>query len=235
MSESTRTILEKVTSKPGLGWLLMASLGVNLFLGGFMAARMYSAPAGPAPSTQLEFFTRGIPPELPPEAREELEDSIRVHRRELRRTLREYRQTQAEIRALLAAEEFDEEALDKAYQQLRELSTRIQGPIHEAVIEAVRGLDAANRQVIIEMQTGPDEEYRLRRPGRLDGQRWRFERDGQGFLFRMREVEAEEQMLRADQMRRRAEELQRRAEELESRLEKRDNDAGGSEDTGDDD
>ena len=162
------------------GWLkvvLMGSLAANLFLGGFIVARMLK-PQPPLVRPVVALDLQSVPESMRGEALERIEDAMRVRRRELRRVYSDYRQTRRDAVRLLGEEELNEEALRQVYEQMRELSTRIQEPIHGAVIEALRGVDVMERRRILRGQ-------RLRHPHpvgrvtRVDGNRWHLEfRDG---------------------------------------------------------
>lgn len=153
---------------------LAASLGANIFLGGFMAARMLGPrPAEQAPAI-VDLNLRGLPQGLPSEVREELEDSMRVYRREIRHAYRDYRNQQREINRLLAEENLNEAAIAEAHEQLRDLNARIQGPMQQALIDAMREMDVETRRHIIELRE-VSKKRRFGRPKSVDGSRWRFD------------------------------------------------------------
>ncbi len=185
-------LAKKVDAKTWLGWALAVSLGINLFLGGFVMSRSLSDNRSEdLPQLVDVVMPRGIPQGLSVEVREELENQVRSRRRELRDVYKDYARTQREIGRLLAAEEFDTRALEQEYELLRELGVRMQGPIHQAVIDAARGMDLANRRMIIEWHSLDNAPVRFVTPDRLDGRRWKFQRDGEGFQFFMRSEESE--------------------------------------------
>ncbi len=162
------------------GWVkvvLAGSLAVNLFLGGFIVARMLkSQPMPVRPVVALDL--QSVPEGMRGEALERIEDAMRERRRELRRVYSDYRQTRRDAVRLLGEEELNEEALRQVYEQMRELSTRIQEPIHGAVIEALRGVDVMERRRILRVQR-LRHPHPVRRVNRVDGNRWHLEfRDG---------------------------------------------------------
>ena len=163
------------------GWVkavLMGSLALNLFLGGFIAARLFRAPpTPPKPVVALDF--QSIPEGMRGEALERIEDAMRERRGELRHLYSDYRQARRNAVRLLGEEQLNEEELSKVYEHIRELSSRIQEPIHGAVIEALRQVDVMERRRILS-----ERQLRgrapVRRSGRVDGNRWRLEfRDGE--------------------------------------------------------
>jgi uncharacterized membrane protein len=162
------------------GWVkavLMGSLALNLFLGGFIVARLLRPQPLPAkPVVTLDF--QSVPEGMQGEALERIEDAMRERRRELRRAYSDYRQARRDAVRLLGEEELNEQALKEVYEQMRELSNRIQEPIHGAVIEALRNVDVMERRRILQQQRlrGPRQ---IHRTDRVDGNRWRLEfRDG---------------------------------------------------------
>ena len=130
------------------GWVkvvLVSSLAGNLFLGGFIVARMLK-PQSQLVSPVVALDLQSVPEGMRGEALERIEDAMRDRRRELRRVYSDYRQTKRDAVRLLGEEQLNEEALRQVYEQMRELSTRIQEPIHGAVIEALKGVDVATQE-----------------------------------------------------------------------------------------
>ena len=156
--------------------VLVGSLAVNLFLGGFIVARMLKPPPIVRPVVALDL--QSVPEGLRGEALERIEDAMRERRRELRRVYSDYRQVRRDAVRLLGEEELNEEALRQVYEQMRQLSTRIQEPIHGAVIEALKGVDVMERRRILRVQR-LRHPHPVRRVNRVDGNRWHIEfRDG---------------------------------------------------------
>lgn len=164
---------------------LVASLGLNIFLGGFVAARMLGPkPPQDAPEI-IGMNLRGLPQGLSSEVREKLEDSMREHRREIRRAYGDYRDQQREINQLLREEQLNEKAVARAYEQLRRLNAEIQGPMQRALVDAIRKMDVDSRRQIIDLREIPTVR-RFGRPESVDGTRWRFDwKDEDGFQLRM--------------------------------------------------
>lgn len=164
---------------------LIASLGANIFLGGFIAARVI----GPGPELTglkvVDLKLRGLPQGLSAVAREELEDSLRGNRREIRSAYRDYQQQQREINRLLTEDLLNEPEIMRAQSTLRALNAQIQAQMQRALMHAVKELNIEARREMIELRRIP----RLRRFGRpesVDGSRWRFNwRDGDGFQMDM--------------------------------------------------
>ena len=157
--------------------ILMGSLALNLFLGGFIAARLLKSP--PTPLRQVVALDlQSVPQGVQGEALERIEDAMRGRRHDLRRLYSDYRQAKRDAVRLLGEEELNEPALREVYEQMRQLSSRIQEPIHGAVIEALVNVDVMERRRILRQQR-LRVPHRVRRVERVDGNRWHLEfRDG---------------------------------------------------------
>lgn len=157
---------------------LVVSLGLNIFLGGFVAARMLGPKPQRVTPEIVGLNLRDLPQGLSQEVREDLEDSMRDHQREIRRAYKDYRDQQREINQLLREEKLNEQAVERAYVQLRRLNAEVQGPMQRALVDAIRKMDTASRRQFIELRELP-RVGRIGRPENVDGARWRFEWKGE--------------------------------------------------------
>lgn len=173
-------MVEVISSKRWMGWALVASFALNLFFGGIIIARVLTPQETDASRFEFAVAPRMLPQGLPVSVREDLEDGMRAHRHEMKRSLKAVRKKQQEISSLFQAEQLDGEALARAYEEMRELNAELQGPIQEALISAVRGMDGETRRMIINIPEIrlPTE---LHLQDRIDGTRWQFVRDGEKF------------------------------------------------------
>lgn len=157
---------------------LMASLAVNLFLGGFVVARLLKPEITAPPQPVVDLNLGSIPEGLPRAALERIEDAMHNRRHEIRNVYSNYRRTQRETVRLLMEEKLDEKALEEAYRQMRELSNLIQAPIQDAVVQALKDVSVAERRRMIRSERRQARK-RSQPSTRVDGNRWRFElRDG---------------------------------------------------------
>ncbi len=164
---------------------LIASLGANIFLGGFIAARLVGPQPHLAAPTVIDLKLRSLPQGLSAEAREELEDSLRGNRHEIRSAYRDYRDQQREINRLLTDELLNEPEIMRAQSELRALNAQIQAQMQRALMEAVKEMKTEARRGMIELRRLP-RVRRFGRPESVDGSRWRFNwRDGDGFQMDM--------------------------------------------------
>lgn len=170
-------------------WLAMGlalSLAANLFLAGFIVARVATSgqprlirDASPA----VELSLRSLPQDLPDSVREDLERAFREQRPEIRRAVRQYRDAQEQVRTLLARKDARRAELEEAFRRLRELGAEVQVPMHRVFVTALDNLDPAMRQMtfrLLEPRTPLD----ISGPARVAGARWEYDlREGTLRLF----------------------------------------------------
>lgn len=188
MSEDGKIPDLPIAAQPAAHWAekwmriaLVASLGANIFLGGFVAARLLAVKEPSVRPEVIDLQLRGLPRGLSQEMREELEHSMRAYKREIRGAYGEYRSQQREINRLLVEERLDEKAITTAQRGLRALSAQIQHQMQRALVDAMRDMKAETRRGMIELRRIP-QSRRHDRPDSVDGSRWRFSwRDEDGF------------------------------------------------------
>lgn len=135
--------------------LLIASLALNLFLGGLMAGRWFSAgPHRQAPFAQAERRPAGEPSRffdrmaaaLPPEHRGTFEAAVGKHRERVVQAAGEAREAREQVRDVLRKEPFDRAALDRAFDTVRTRNTALQMEIQAAIADGAAGLPAEARE-----------------------------------------------------------------------------------------
>lgn len=156
------------TSAPKLPIWLVVSLIVNALLigviiGGGLGQRKSGPPPGGGPGAE-QALIRGIDHSLP-------DDQRQAVRRTFRRAFAESRQQRIAVRdarrrlsELMAAEEYDAEAVRESFQQLREADAAMRAQIQDVLAEQFGMLTVEQRQAIIE-----DLNRRGPRQGRRDG------------------------------------------------------------------
>lgn len=141
---------------PSRKWLialLVASLAVNLALGGFLIGRM-SRPDRPAmldPSLSLFRVVRT----LPDARRDAFRPTLRAHFRELRGDIRELREAQRGIEAVLTEEPFRPEALDEALTEFRTALLDSQQRNHRLLVDVAATMTADERAKLVEEMKRP--------------------------------------------------------------------------------
>lgn len=129
-----------------LGWILTASLTLNLFLAGFVVARLTGPTHSPLPSAQRAKRMNGHQDEqmLP------LRRLMRKRRGELMPARAEVRAARNEVRAALLQEPFSEPALTRALGLLRRATGHAQESLHTVLIEAASDLPLDERRTLSE-------------------------------------------------------------------------------------
>lgn len=174
------------TDKPQ--WLqkvLVVSLGLNLFLAGFLVAKEFPT-SDVSGSEPLTVSLSGLPQDISPQLREALETSFRKHSREVSKIYFDLNDARIKAREVLQQQELNEKALEDALANVRELQIKIQGPIHEALIEAAKELDVENRRQLVLF--GDTFDRGIWQPRSIDGTRWRVEFDNGEFTLDLKGI-----------------------------------------------
>lgn len=126
---------------------LALSIGMNLFFIGGIAYRLASPRDwGPRPvPPNIDWVLRDLPEsrqaELAPLIGNELKSNL-VSRRDMFRA-------QREINRLISAENFDPQALSRAFEDLRQLSLEYQAISHEQMVALISALSPAERETAL--------------------------------------------------------------------------------------
>jgi uncharacterized membrane protein len=144
------------------GWtaLIVASLSMNLFVLGFVAAngvRAAQAPAAALVRTLPEPGRVPAPPLPPPER------IVQINTKDVRPSQMAVRKANEEVTAALRAEPYDAQRLAKALDNLRVAAANSQHAVHSAMLVAVNGMSAEQRARFAEASKGmPAERVLLR-------------------------------------------------------------------------
>jgi len=156
--------------------LLLGSLGLNVFLAGFLFAKIIG-PEAQDPNVQPIQFTLGsLPSDMPIAIREGLEDNFKLHSAEVREKYKELNEVRLRVGDILGMEELDQVALQRALEEIRELQLEIQIPMHQVLVEAAADLDAKTRRELLFPGTRLDARG-LWGTRQFDGARWKVEYD----------------------------------------------------------
>lgn len=131
---------------------LVASVGLNLFLGGLMAARMLKSSGErearmPAPVARL--FDQ-----LPETARESMQGAMRQRQGEMRQRVQSMRAARQSVAEKLGAEPYDRAAVEAALAELRQRQIDMRGVFHGALAETAAGLPVDQRRQIARIAQG---------------------------------------------------------------------------------
>ena len=162
----------------GLAIALAASLAANVFLGGFVAGRLFNAPppkpvaeAGERPLGERQAAPPGVDgrpdrrafagggplggfgltgADLPPEARAVLRETLRERRGDFRRDRIREQRLRAALRKALDADEFDRDAVEQAMTEMAEFHSARQKRFSAFLIDFFESLPAEERKAILE-------------------------------------------------------------------------------------
>lgn len=142
-------------------WLtlgLIASIGINIALIGFVAGRASAIDVRPIAMDPTMGFARLLP-ELSEARRRELRPLVRRHVRSVHPSMREVRSAQRDLRSALLADPFDGTALEAALEQFREHLVESQATSHASFAGLAEQLTPAERRLLV-AQLGRDPRYR---------------------------------------------------------------------------
>ncbi|MCK5042004.1 MAG: periplasmic heavy metal sensor [Sphingomonadales bacterium] len=171
--------------------ILPASVMLNVFLIGFMVARIGGPQpiAPPQPPAPIELRT--LPEGLSSEVRERIEDQVRRHQDAINTAYARLKELQEEINEMVSGNDFNAAELEHALNEMRHLESQIKGPLQRAFVDVMRNIDRENRRVIVRERR---EEMRARsrqsarQPGKVDGSRWSFSTNDGHFQLDMEEL-----------------------------------------------
>jgi uncharacterized membrane protein len=151
-------VSEASKSRPWVLIVLIASLGLNLFLGGLMAGRWFSGPPHRMAATQGERGPAGEPGRilqrmaqtLPPEHRPAFEAAIAKHRDRIAQAATQAREARDLVRDILRKDPLDRAALDSAFETLRTSNVALQAEIQQTIADAAAGLPVSARHRLTE-------------------------------------------------------------------------------------
>jgi len=141
---------------------LVASLGVNLFVGGMVLGGRFHHPPpgtffqsegrerGEAGRGMSAFLMDRMAGALPREARGEFRRAVGEHRAAMAEADKNFRETRDKLRAAMAAEPFDRAALDAAFAEMRTRMGESQAAMHAALTDAAARLSPEARKRLSE-------------------------------------------------------------------------------------
>jgi uncharacterized membrane protein len=140
-------------------WLiaaLIASLGINLALGGYLLGRLSGArPAAVDPMLSALRMVR----DLPDERRRALRPLLREPFRAMRPDVRRMWAAQTRINAALTAEPFDPDALDAALADFRDALLASQRSSHPGLVRLAGAMTAAERLTLRDAMGSPPQRH----------------------------------------------------------------------------
>jgi uncharacterized membrane protein len=137
--------------------LLLASLGLNVFLGGLMLGRWFSGPPmmrhlalygerGSGGDSPGRVILDRMAASLASEHRPAFEAAIARHRDRITQAAAQAREARSQVREALSKEPFDRAALDRAFESVRSSNTALQAATQDAIADAADSLPPEARQ-----------------------------------------------------------------------------------------
>jgi len=148
--------VSSIRSIPKRFWAILAvSVALNLFTVGLLAGRAMSfRPHGLDFGHDRNDRERGGDEDNPRaflrhsglrEAGPEVKAILRDHRDEVRGSMHALNQSRERVREALKREPYDRDGVARAFSETRELTTRMQGDMHQALIDVAAKLTPAQR------------------------------------------------------------------------------------------
>lgn len=139
-----------VNKRRALLWTLAASLALNLFFVGAIGARMLDQRDRPSTPPSLGWILRDLEPQLQASLRPQLQqygESLRPVRGQMFRA-------QREVNQLLAQDPLDDEAIQAAFAELRQINQQYQQMSHEQTLAVISQLAPEQRSRVFRFMSG---------------------------------------------------------------------------------
>ncbi len=131
---------------------LVASVGLNLFLGGLMAGRLLKS--GGEREARMPPPVARLFDQLPETARESMQGAMRQRQGEMRQRMQSMRAARESVGEKLAAEPYDRAAVEVALAELRQRQVDMRGVFHGALAETAAGLPLDQRRQLARIAQG---------------------------------------------------------------------------------
>ena len=150
-----------------VGWALVASLALNLFLAGVIGVRFWREHWREAPERAMAgaFGPMGrIAGSMPESSRAKVKAVMETRQQQLRESGREYRRARAEAMQALSAEAYDKGRAEAAFAEARRRADAMSEVVHAAMIEASSQLTPEERKAFRERLAERDRDRERRWP-----------------------------------------------------------------------
>jgi uncharacterized membrane protein len=139
-----------MTKRHALLWMLAASLTLNLFFAGAIGASMLNRHDRSSTPPSLGWILRDLEPEMQASLRPQLQrygEALRPVRGQMFRA-------QREVNRLLAQEPMDDEVIQAAFEELRQINLRYQQLSHEQTLAVISQLAPEQRSRVFRFMSG---------------------------------------------------------------------------------
>lgn len=169
------------------GVILSGSIILNVFLIGFLVARIGGPSAPQAQRAPMQMVLPTLPPNISFEAKEEIENEMHLHQEEVAAAYERLTEVQEEINRITSEHDLDKEKLEAAFEELSVLENTIRSRMRDAYAKALREINRENRRAITQQRRERIRAQRLS-PKTVDGTRWNFSVDDGKFEFNLDEL-----------------------------------------------
>ncbi|MEX0738526.1 MAG: periplasmic heavy metal sensor [Pseudohongiella sp.] len=139
-----------INKRRALLWTLVASLALNLFFIGAIGARMLERHDRPSTPPSLGWILRDLEPQMQASLRPQLQqygEALRPVRGEMFRA-------QRNVNQLLVQDPMDDEAIEAAFEELRQINLRYQEMSHEHTLAVISQLAPEQRSRVFRFMSG---------------------------------------------------------------------------------
>lgn len=150
-----------------IGWALVASLALNLFLAGMIGVRFWREHWRESPERAMAgtFGPMGrITGAMPESSRDKVKAVMETRQQEVRERGREYRRARTEAMQALSADAFDRSRAEAAFAEARRRADAMSEGVHAAMIEASSQLTPDERKAFRERLAERDRQRERRWP-----------------------------------------------------------------------
>lgn len=149
-----------------VGWVLIASLALNLFLAGVVGVRYWREQQWRSERSTMTGPIGRIAQGLPESGRTKVKAVLDSRREQIREQNREFRRARSEAMQALAAEPFDRAKVEAAFAEARRRADGVSAIMQGAMIEASAQLTPEERKAFRERMAERDRERERRWPSR---------------------------------------------------------------------
>lgn len=134
-----------------LGYLVLASVAVNLFLGGILAAHVLGRPFHPPPPPDPAHFVDRLAHSLPSQDGETLRHAFEAHETDIAQAVVEARMARQRAALQLEAEKLDLNALQAALDDVNAKNTALETLLQKTMVDALKNMSRDGRVRLAEM------------------------------------------------------------------------------------
>ncbi|SRR6266481_1180765 len=156
-----------ITGQRWVGYVLTASLALNLFLVGLIVTRLIVGQHAPAPvdlKNTLTIAVQPVTPLLPQPARKFLVEAMDPQRKTVQAAFKRQNDARQIVARALATEPYDPKALKAALDEVHDAQTLVQQLVSTALAEAAPNLQPEDRLQLAPMFQNPGQGWRQSQP-----------------------------------------------------------------------